>query len=619
MTAIAASDTDQRYSPLARHFADFIVRLDGNPSPELYLAALLAIDATTNGHICLNLNSLENQAFHFGGNDPFTLPTVDAWTEILKDSPVIGAPGEFKPLILDERNQLYTYRYWNYETVVADRITEMASRGKNPLSETSPEACRDLIQRLFPEASTPSGQLSGQIIAGFITLTRDFCLISGSPGTGKTTAVAKILAFLLELTGTGETRIVLSAPTAKAAIRLQEAISRAKKTLPCSDLIKILIPEQAMTIHRLLGSRDDGINFTFNKNSHLPYDIVIVDEASMIDLPLMSHLLEAIPPQAKLILLGDPHQLSSIEAGAVLGDICNTGELNLFSPDFVDLIRQYSGVDSLPVDHTPSPPLRDCMVELKTNYRVNEQSVLGQFKKAVIEGQVATAFEILESEAEALQWIDLADVGSLKRFIEIEVGKYLNQYFKMINDCADIKSIFSFFDSFRILCAVHGGLCGTIHMNQLIERYLKETNRLRTGGVNFPGKAIAVTKNDYNLELFNGDLGLMLPNQDGKNQVSVYFRAGGDQIRQISPYALPEHETAFATTVHKSQGSEYDRVFLFLPEEASPVLNRELIYTGITRARHYLTICGRTEIITSAMSRKVSRHSGLAEKIWKRP
>jgi exodeoxyribonuclease V alpha subunit len=619
MTAFTAPDKDQRYSPLARHFADFIVRLNSEPSSELYLAAFLVIDATTNGHICLNLHSLENQVFPVGGKVPVSSPAVDAWTDTLRRSPVVGAPGEFKPLILDKKNRLYTYRYWNYESVVADLITEMAGRKGTFLPTISPDVCNNLTKRLFPEAATLGGQPRGQIIAAFIALTRDFCLITGSPGTGKTTAVARILAFILELTGNKETKIVLSAPTAKAAIRLQEAIARAKQTLPSPDWIKNLIPEKALTIHRLLGSRADGIHYNYDKNNFLTYDIIVVDEASMVDLPLMSHLLEAIPPTAKLILLGDPHQLSSVEAGAVLGDICGAGEANQFSPEFIHAIQKYSGLDFPAANLTPAPALRDSLVELRTNYRVDDRSTLGQFKKAVIEGNPGYAFEILESKGEALQWIDLADAGSLKTFIETQIGKYLNEYMKKVNDCADIKSILAFFDTFRVLCAIHGGLFGTVNLNRLMEKYLKDiSGGLRQGGIHFPGKAVMIGKNDYPRQLFNGDLGLILTEKDGKDHLSVYFREPGDAIRQVSPYALPEHETAFAMTVHKSQGSEYDRVFLFLPEQDLPVVTRELLYTGITRARRGLTVICRKEILAAAISRKVSRNSGLTEKIWKR-
>lgn len=619
MTSFAASDADIRYSALSRHFADFIVRLHGEYSPELYLAAFLVTDATLNGHICLNLQALENQVFHIDDSPTLHAPVADAWLKILNHSNAVGTPGEFKPLILDDANRLYTFRYWNYEKVVAERITEMAARRYPDLPPISPEACRDRLNRLFPETMNQKGPPPGQVIAALIALTRDFCLISGSPGTGKTTAVARILAFILELIdGTAASRIVLSAPTAKAAIRLQEAITRAKQALPCSEHIKNQIPELAVTIHRLLGSSNDGVHYHYGPQNPLPYDIVVVDEASMIDLPLMAHLLEAMPSSAKLIFLGDPHQLSSVEAGAVLGDICGAGDTNRFSRELIDLIYTYSGCESLlSVVGTP-PPLRDCLIELKTNYRVNDASPLGQLKQAVIEGQIDSVFKLLESETNDIQWFELTDAASLKKMIDTGIGTYLNQYMNMISNHADIQDIFSFFDRFRLLCAVRGGLFGTIHLNRRMENFLKDlSGNFRQDGMNYPGRAVMITRNDYNRQLFNGDLGLILPRSDRKGLFSAYFREGANKMRQVSPYALPEHETAFAMTVHKSQGSEYDRVFLFLPDTDSSVLNRELIYTGITRARRSLTVCGKKEILAAALSRKVSRYSGLAEKIWK--
>jgi len=618
MTSFAASDADTRYSPLSRHLAEFITRLNGAYSLELYLAAFLVTEATLNGHICLNLHAFEKQVFHIDGLPPLPSPPADAWSEMLKGSPVVGTPGEFKPLILDDADRLYTYRYWHYEKSVAERIIEMAGRCYPLLASIRPETCIDLLIRLFPEAIREKGQPSGQVIAALIALTRDFCLISGSPGTGKTTAVARILAFILDLTDGTDVRIALSAPTAKAAIRLQEAISRAKETLPCEEHIKNRIPERAVTIHRLLKSSADGVRYHHNQSNPLPYDIVVVDEASMIDLPLMYHLLEAMPFAAKLILLGDPHQLSSVEAGAVLGDICRTGDTHLFSPELVALIRAYTGCEITMSAAMTAQPLRDCLVELKTNYRVDEDSPLGQLKQAVIKGHSGAIFELLESGVENIRWIEATDDAALKKMMETEIGPYLNQYMKMISDHFDIKEIFSFFDTYRLLCAVRSGLCGTTHLNRLMEKFLKDlSGNIRTEGINYPGKAVMISRNDYARQLFNGDLGLMLPESGTKGRLSVFFREGATKLRQMSPYVLPEHETAFAMTVHKSQGSEYDRVFLFLPDADSPVLNRELLYTGITRARRALTVYGRKEILAAALSRKVSRYSALTEKIWK--
>ena len=609
--------TEHDYSPLARHFADFIERMNGKSAPELYLAALLVSDVIAGGHICLNLASHEKQTFQVGEKESIISPAIDAWERVLRLSPVVGRPGEFRPLILDETHRLYTYRYWNYENKVADRIREMAGTMIPPSPLFNPETCHALMERLFPESISPDGHASGQIIAAFIALTRHLCLISGSPGTGKTTAVARILAFLLESSdNTKSFRIALVAPTAKAAIRLEESISKIKQVLRCPEWVKTLIPEQSWTIHRLLGASADGTSYRYGEKNPLPYDIVVVDEASMVDLPLMSHLLEAIPYSSRLILLGDPHQLSSIEAGAVLGDIMGSGEKNQYSQAFLNMFRDYAGIGTLSPDETKRSFMTDSMVELTRNYRIRDESILGRFKKSVMMGDANEAVQLLESGGEALTWTEIPDPHALKSYVKTEIGRYLNKYLRNVLKYSDIDEVFLHFDAFRVLCALRGGLFGTIHLNRLLEDCMKEMSGDHPIPSFYPGKALMVTNNDYALQLFNGDIGLALADDKAKEHYSVCFREPKGTFRKLSPYTLPEHETAFAMTVHKSQGSEYDRVFLFLPDSDNPILNRELIYTGITRARFNLTVCSRKEILTRAISRKMERYSGLTEKIW---
>lgn len=616
MTRSTNHHTDHGYSPLARQFAEFIRRTDGNPGHELYLAALLVSDVIAGGHICLNLASCEKQTFQVGDKGPLLSPAIDAWERVLRRSPVVGRPGEFRPLILDDAHRLYTYRYWNYENKVADRIRNMAG-AMIPLPPSfSPETCNTLMARLFPESVSPDGRASGQIIAAFIALTRRLCLISGSPGTGKTTAVARILAFLIESSSEATPlRIALAAPTAKAAIRLEESISQIKQVLCSPDWVKNLIPEESWTIHRLLGSSADGTSYRHRESNPLPCDIVVVDEASMIDLPLMAHLLEAIPRSSRLILLGDPHQLSSIEAGAVLEDIMGPGEKNRYSLAFLKRFREYTGSDSLSPSEADESVMTDAMVELTRNYRIRDESILGRFKKSVVTGDAAETLHLLESGEESLSWLDLPDLHALKNYVRTEIGKYLNGYLKHVVKHSDNNELFASFDSFRVLCALRGGLFGTIHLNRLMEDFLKEKSGIHPSRPFYPGKALMVTNNDYALQLFNGDIGLVLADDRSKEPHSVCFREAKGAFRRLSPYTLPEHETAFAMTVHKSQGSEYERVFLFLPEADNPILNRELIYTGITRARRELTVCGRKDILIRAVSRKMERYSGLTEKI----
>ena len=610
--------TEHDYSLLARQFADFIRRMNGKPAPELYLAALLVSDVIARGHICLNLASHEKQTFPVGEQESILSPEIDAWERVLRLSPVVGRPGEFRPLILDEAHRLYTYRYWNYENRVANRIRSMAGTMIPLLPSFKPETCHALMKRLFPESISPDGHAPGQIIAAFIALTRHLCLISGSPGTGKTTAVARILAFLLESADeTRSFRIILAAPTAKAAIRLEESISKIKQTLHCPEWVKNLIPEQSWTLHRLLGSSADGTSYRHSEANPLLCDIVVVDEASMIDLPMMSHLLDAIPHPSRLILLGDPHQLSSIEAGAVLEDMMGTGEKNRYSQGFQDLFRQYTGIDAPASAQQEESGMTDGMVELTRNYRIRDESILGQFKKSVMMGDVDEALFLLESGDDVLTLAEIPDPHALKNYVGTEIGKYLNEYLRCIAEYCDIEEIFMLFDSFRILCALRGGRLGTMHLNRLMEEHLKALSGIHPSRILYPGRALMVTNNDYALQLFNGDIGLVLPDDSGEERHSVCFREPKGAFRRLSPYALPEHETAFAMTVHKSQGSEYDRVFLFLPESDNPILNRELIYTGITRAREKLTVCSSKDVLARAISRKMERYSGLTEKIWR--
>ncbi|MBN1546760.1 MAG: exodeoxyribonuclease V subunit alpha [Syntrophaceae bacterium] len=610
-------NTIHERSPLARHFADFMVRLNGVENPELYLAAHMLCEAVSCGHICLKLDSADEHIFDtIYGEQPTILPDAATWGTALRHCKVVGQPGDFKPLILDEANHLYTYRYWQYEHNIALRLQELARERSIIALSVNSNIYHGLCQRFFSDAFSVSEEALGPAIAAFIALTRNFCFISGSPGTGKTTAVARILAFLLESTEAQGLRIALSAPTAKAAVRLQEAISKVKRTLPCSVLVKEMIPEQAMTIHRLLGSRSVKARYVHHKDNPLPFDIVVVDEASMIDLPLMSHLLDAIPQNTKLILLGDPYQLSSVEAGAVLGDIRNAGASNGYSQSFVEKLREYTGIETASCDMGCFGAIQDCMVALTRNYRFREDSPLGHFRRAVIDGNIEDAFSVLNSSADNLDWFAIPDYHTLKGFLENQLGQHLRSYVNSIqHDTDNMKDSISLYEEFRVLCAVRGGLCGTVHLNRLLEKHIKDILGIHPDNPVFPGKAVMVTQNDYSQQLFNGDIGLFLPETPAGKRLSVFFRDAAGEIRKISPYALPEHETAFALTVHKSQGSEYERVFLFLPEVDSPILSRELLYTGITRARKHLTICGSKEMLMAAISRKIVRHSGLTEKI----
>lgn len=314
---VGAYDT---FSDLDRHFASFMERLAGGGQPELALAAALVSQKRSEGHICLDLAAVAGKTSPDAAAaavQSITCPELASWTEKLRASPVVGAPGEFKPLILDSAGRLYLHRYWEYETALASEVKRRASEAA---SITDEKLLDERVDRLF--APVARDESDWQRAAALTAVRKQLCVISGGPGTGKTRTLARILALLLELAQDKPLRIAVTAPTGKAAVRIQDEIRAAKEQLPCAEKTKAQLPEQAATIHRLLGATPDSAFFRHNANNPLPVDVIAVDEASMVDLALMAKLFAAIPASAKVILLGDKDQLASVEAGAVLGDIC---------------------------------------------------------------------------------------------------------------------------------------------------------------------------------------------------------------------------------------------------------------------------------------------------------
>jgi exodeoxyribonuclease V alpha subunit len=327
-------------SNLDLHFARLMARLCGRPVKGLALAAALVSGFTRKGHICLDLSTLAGRQLLEApsGEVSVVCPELSEWGRNLRESGVVGNPGEYRPLILDDRSRLYLLRYWDYQETLADLIWKLVHEGVEDLHF---DLLKEGLIRLFTDDRV-SG-VDWQKVAAFTALSKRFCVISGGPGTGKTATVAKILALLVEQAKSGKARAALAAPTGKAAVRLQEAIKEAKATLNCSENVKEAVPEEASTLHRLLGSVPGSPYFRYDVKNRLPVDTVIVDEASMVDLPLMSKLTQALPAQARLILLGDKDQLASVEAGAVLGDICDTGHPHGFSKRFCTALVEITG------------------------------------------------------------------------------------------------------------------------------------------------------------------------------------------------------------------------------------------------------------------------------------
>jgi exodeoxyribonuclease V alpha subunit len=417
---------------------------------------------------------------------------------------------------------------------------------------------------------------------------RRLCVISGGPGTGKTSTVVKILALLAEprvRVAGPPLRALLLAPTGKAAMRLTEAIRRAKDAIPCSDAVRAAIPEEASTIHRALGSIDgSSTRFRHDRAHPLRADVVLVDEASMVDLALMARLVEAVPDDARLVLLGDKDQLASVEAGAVLGELCDAA--------------QHRACD---------PGLAASTVALTTSYRYGAKSGIEALAQAINRGDAARALAILDDP-------DLPDVArvapgevALSALLRAAAVAGFRHYLDERDPAARLRAL----ERFRILCAHRHGPYGVVNANAELEAALIDEGWLRRDvALAYLGRPVIVTRNDYQLQLFNGDVGTIVE-QDGKRL--AFFVAPDGTPRLLSPARLPPHETVFAMTVHKSQGSEFDDVAVLLGDRPSPLLSRELLYTAVTRARRRVTLHTTAEVVAAAIARPTERASGLCD------
>ena len=592
---------------IAVQFGRFMNSLAGRPSQGLYLGAALVSHMTMQGHVCLDLSSVEGRALYDDqGNVICHCPPFDIWKRDLLDSGVVARSGDPAPLILDDQGRLYLYRYWQYENSLAKHLL---NRSNEDLVKHDPERLGNLLGKYFP--SINSNEIDWQALAAFVSTTKRLCVISGGPGTGKTSTVCKILGLVLELNTSFSPRIVLAAPTGKAAARLEEGIKDRREDLPAPPQIREMIPQHASTIHRLLGARASSPYFLHNKDNPLPVDIVVVDEASMVDLPLMAKLFDALEPDTHVFLLGDKDQLASVEAGAVLGDICSETNVKTFSAGFIEAVGQVLPFSLKGLGQgSESTGLYDCVVQLTKNYRFGEQSGIGALARAVNSGNADAVLDILgSSRFSDVRWYPLPSPSSLAsgltRTIISEYGAYLQD--------GDVAEKFSHLDNYRILCALRHGPYGLFTINQIVQRILERHGLAAPLGEIYPGLPLLVTKNDYDLGIFNGDLGIVVQTEGGDDTMSVAFRNPDGSIRMIHPTRLPEYEMAYAMSIHKAQGSEFDRITIVLPDTDVPILTRELLYTAITRAREGVEIWAKEEILRKMVLRRIWRSSGLKE------
>jgi exodeoxyribonuclease V alpha subunit len=583
------------------------------PRQSLELAAALASHATGQGDICVNLRQWAWR-WSAGSATPtlFAPPPIGDWLEVLRASSVVGRPGERHPLILDRRGRLYLYRYWGYEQQLAGDLLERASAAADDVDQARLRADLD---RLFPRPPQLIGP-DWQKVAAAVAALKRICVISGGPGTGKTSTVLRILALLAGL-GERSSRIALAAPTGKAAARLQESIRAAKPGLGLDPMVAAQIPEEASTLHRLLGGRPDSVYFRHDRDNPLPLDILVVDEVSMVGLALMAKTVDALPPDARLILLGDKDQLASVEAGSVLGEIC--AGAGRFSPEFEARLAALTG-EALPGGRESIAPLVDGIVLLRHSFRFGADSGIGALARAVNRGRAAEAANLLDDAGfEDIGWRPLADPGDLPERLAEPVATGFSPYLRAAQDRAEPAEVFARFGRFRVLAALRGGPFGVDALNRLCETALHRRGLIDHRPTWYLGRPVMIVRNDYNLRLFNGDIGITLADPADPGRVSVFFLGSDGTLRRFAPARLPEHQTVYAMTVHKSQGSEFDRVLVVTPNEPSPVLSRELVYTALTRAKRQASFYGVPDVFAAAVERRLRRSSGLRDRLWVEP
>lgn len=641
--------------------ASFMRELDSSAVPTLLVSTAVLAQMEGRGHTCLPLRLLVTQpdevlAWPQAAHQDLaalweTLPcNLPDWLNVLRASPLVrlipdkpaeknaqDEPDRGQPLVLsgtDEEPLLYLRRYWLHEQQVACDVLQ-----RTTAAHTVDElVAHQWLDRLFdPSVNTlvNAAEIDWQKLACAVALRASLTVITGGPGTGKTYTAARLLALLFAMHAEPQRlRVALAAPTGKAAARLRQSIDASLQELS-KRLGNELDLESytrrigaARTLHSLLGARPDTRQLRFNASHLLHVDILIVDEASMIHIEMMSALLQAMPHGAKIILLGDKDQLASVEAGAVLGDLCRDalhGHYDLETARYAEAVagltlpRQFMATDS------EATPLAQQTVMLRKSRRFG--GLIGQLAQAVNEGNSELAQQLITSDKTAV--LQATYHPTVDTVLDLAVhGRAgatacYSDYLRLINtrptdamtNAAShenwVKSVLVAFDRFRILCAVHEGDWGTRGLNLAVQQALAAAGLLKPRGEWFAGRPVMVTRNDPELGVFNGDVGVTLPGTRGSTALRVYF-LDGDNLRSVGVSRLAHVETAFAMTVHKSQGSEFLHTALVLPQGGAKVLTRELVYTGITRARENFTLIeGQAGLLRQAIERPSQRASGL--------
>ncbi len=613
-------------------FADFLLERAETSHPALFAAAALASFAVRAGNSCCDLKRYAGRIFPESA-DPedsehpgILLPSLEPWIGELRRSEfrrVISFYPETEnpvtPLVMDSECRLYLQRYFAYEKQLAERIRQRACAPAETM--VLPAGKLASLSSYFRDAASLP-ETDWQQLAVFLSCSRSFSIITGGPGTGKTTVAAALLA--LELERNPERRILLCAPTGKAQARLRESILQGIASLSCGEEIRRKLSEiPCGTIHSILKTVPGTTQFRYQERRPLRTDLVVVDEASMVSLSLMAKLMKALPQEAKVVLLGDKDQLASVDAGAVLADICSCGTKNVMIPATAEEFRRQTSWSVPPA--SDSLPLSGSIAELKKNHRSAKAPSISSVSAAIrdISGaadsrRIAERIALCREPDFLTEPLPRAGFESaLRKKIERKCIRFrdgsLHSFTELPSLAADsaadsTERLFELIRRFQILCALRNGPFGTQAVNEILRRQLRMTEPFAVG------MPLMITRNQPERGLFNGDIGLVR-RENGLLRIVFPNPEHPGKYRSFLPVELPEHEPVFGMTVHKSQGSGFQNVLIVFPDHDSPLLTRELLYTAITRAEEQVTLWADPDLISGALDRLTVRQSGLRDRL----
>lgn len=572
------------------------------------LAGALASAALARGHSCLPLAAMHGFVGELAEGAqaavPAGLPNLDAVRAALLASALVARDeAGAAALVLDAGERLYLRRYFVYERTVARALAARLADAPAALADAAD--LQGALARLFAEDAQGGRRADvDQRTAVLLAVRSRLLIVSGGPGSGKTTTVLRLLALAVEralAANRPPPRIALAAPTGKAAARLSETL-RARH----GEDAHAAIPGTASTVHRLLGLAPERGRAQYDRRHPLPYDLVVVDEASMLDLALAARLCEALAPSTQLILLGDRDQLASVEAGRVFGALSHAaGAAGGHSPALAQWLQSIL-LQNVEIATAPTA-LADAFVELRGNHRFDGQGAIGRLAVALRRGEAGTVAAIFAAAGAEARLSPTAASSLPPRVARELVPRYLD-----LAQAADANAAFALADRFRVLCALREGPFGAVAINAAIEHDLRRRgDRVDAGGW-YAGRLVIVGGNDYRLGLFNGDVGVALPSGE-RGALEVWFRNADGSVRALPPLVLDACEPAYALTVHKAQGSEFDEVAVVLPDRDARVLTRELVYTAVTRARRKVDVWAGGDVLAAAIARSTQRWSGLAD------